>query len=788
VRRGFGKYVLTVVALAFGLVFLSRPALPQATQCIANVAAQGTGDAITSAALPCGTTTNMVILTTSAGNVTTTPTYQPLGSPALPIVRAGGGALSVGDLTAGYVALLTSTGTSWVLINPANAFTNSLPSSAVLMSSLPGTGVLSPTLAQWGNDFFVNVMNFCTPTQASTDITACAGAALTYLESIGTTSYGRGELFFPAQYSPYKLLGQLVVTGSFINLVGEGASATYLNCFSTTLNCIQLGQSSGTQTHNLGIRDLSVNVSGAVTTTGDNIEVINTSQAIIQNIDASNCYVCVEVTQNSNTTTVQNANLFAQQAAAVAGVYFHDSANGSSRSDELNLNNVNINGTYGQGSGIIQDGQASTINMSTVTTVDFVHGWWVKNSAESATYFPSFSNVFNFQPQANSAEAIEIDAGSAWIISDSAIANGPGSGATTAHCAVLINPDTGYSVTKDVQISNSRIANAGQCGVSDAAQTTQLSNIVFAGIGLETANTYSSIVTGATAIGAHYSNITCETQSTNAEYCVNIASGATNTTLSGIDGTNVTTAAVNDGGTNTSQCQIIPPGGGPAVCGVGSANPVTEGGVFSIRQDQNAVTTATIHNNSTGTGGKAVWEYSAGGTNNFGDVGQTGSGFSGALPPSAFFITLASGVVNGIHIDASGGGSAAPLDLTGGSSAGVVVSPSLTVSGCTGVMSGNGASPVTCGGTPSSETCSTIATNTTVTTAGCYVVTNTGVTVTLGAFSTYGLVTIIDGTYAPNPNETIDGTIDGNTNYAMNNPGEAVDLLWYPASSTWVVK
>ena len=117
-----------------------------------------------------------------------------------------------------------------------------------------------------------------------------------------------------------------------------------------------------------------------------------------------------------------------------------------------------------------------------------------------------------------------------------------------------------------------------------------------------------------------------------------------------------------------------------------------------------------------------------------------------------------------------------------------MVSPSLTVSGCTGVMSGNGSSPVTCGGAGPTQTCTQVATNTTVTSAGCYVVTNTGVTVTLGSFSTYGLVTIIDGTYAPNPNETIDGTVNGNTNYAMNNPGEAVDLLWYPASSTWVIK
>ena len=89
-------------------------------QCITNVAAQGTGDAITSGPLPCGTTTNMVIMTLAAPNASGTPTYQPIGSPALPITRANGAVLFPGDLATGSVALLTSTGSSWVLLNPAS--------------------------------------------------------------------------------------------------------------------------------------------------------------------------------------------------------------------------------------------------------------------------------------------------------------------------------------------------------------------------------------------------------------------------------------------------------------------------------------------------------------------------------------------------------------------------------------------------------------------------------------------------------------------------------------------
>jgi len=106
------------LALAGLLALLPLPSLAQAPQCVTNVAAQGTSDAITSAQLPCGTSSNLVILTAAFANLTTTPTYQPIGSPALRIVLPSGAPVAVGDLQPNYVALLSSTGTSWVLLNP----------------------------------------------------------------------------------------------------------------------------------------------------------------------------------------------------------------------------------------------------------------------------------------------------------------------------------------------------------------------------------------------------------------------------------------------------------------------------------------------------------------------------------------------------------------------------------------------------------------------------------------------------------------------------------------------
>jgi hypothetical protein len=95
--------------------------LPVAQQCIASAQAGGTPDAITIPALPCALTTNLLILNTLAANATTTPTLQPLGLAALTIVRADGMPMVPGDIAgANYRALLTTSGTNWILLNPAS--------------------------------------------------------------------------------------------------------------------------------------------------------------------------------------------------------------------------------------------------------------------------------------------------------------------------------------------------------------------------------------------------------------------------------------------------------------------------------------------------------------------------------------------------------------------------------------------------------------------------------------------------------------------------------------------
>jgi hypothetical protein len=105
------------IAAALMMLMLLAPlgARAQQTQCVTNALASGTANAITVPLLPCGTATNVLLLTVTATN-TGPVTLQMTGGATLPVVDAQGNALRAGALTAGSVQVLTSTGTSWKLL------------------------------------------------------------------------------------------------------------------------------------------------------------------------------------------------------------------------------------------------------------------------------------------------------------------------------------------------------------------------------------------------------------------------------------------------------------------------------------------------------------------------------------------------------------------------------------------------------------------------------------------------------------------------------------------------
>ena len=128
---------------------VSSPALAQpVTQCVTNAQAGGTSDALTVPLLPCGLATNLLVLTLAATNVTTSPTLQMAGFPALPILLANGEAPGVAALpAAGSVALLAGTGSSWLLVGGASSGGQNSGSGNTASGNIQFT---NGTIIEWG--------------------------------------------------------------------------------------------------------------------------------------------------------------------------------------------------------------------------------------------------------------------------------------------------------------------------------------------------------------------------------------------------------------------------------------------------------------------------------------------------------------------------------------------------------------------------------------------------------------------------------------------------------------
>ena len=287
----FGVFALCWVGFA-------SPSVAQ-TQCIANVAAQGTSDAITSAQLPCGTTTNLVILTAAAANVTTAPTYAPVGSPPLPLELAGGGTLLPGDLQPGYVALLTSTGTSWVLLNPyfGSIVSNFSPGTSTIVPSTSG-GVL------WDN---AGILGDSTTLPSGLGIPSVAAFSAGAGSTLSTPAAGVLGIAGGPNSAP--TLGAndegAVFLATVNGFVAIGKGSTYDVALLDSAGVVALGVKTGTT----NIAFAGGIIAAALATPSGNIAgaLCETSGGVMLYNAGANCYVGGGTAAGSNTQLQYNA-------------------------------------------------------------------------------------------------------------------------------------------------------------------------------------------------------------------------------------------------------------------------------------------------------------------------------------------------------------------------------------------------------------------------------------------------------------------------------------------------
>jgi len=443
----------------------------------------------------------------------------------------------------------------------------------------------------------IDIRQFCPPTAIVTDISTCAQAAINAAGSTASASYGGAIVYFPAVSSPYKLTGTLVLNKSFVSLNGDSKQGSYISCANGSADCIQIGQSSGSQIRDNRITNLGIWGNGAKTA-GAGVHIQNAYNITLQNVDLENMIRGVDndaTTGNgTNGVTLRDVDITINQASSDYGIYWHAPGDGTKRSDVLSLYNVVMNGAWGANTtGILMDGFVNTSVGATVRLLRMKYGLRIINTAASASYYPNFINWFDLEAEGFLRRAISIEAGSDLKFVGSDMNNLSGSVGTADDYAVYIGPDTGASETRGVQISNSRIGASQSSGLYDGGRNTQLNNIVFFSTSLAGSGSAPVIKVGSTSQNAIYSNVVCEEYggAARASYCVETTSGAVKTSVSGFNFAYVTsTPWYNDAANSLSWTS--PKGG------FGVYNPLTDGGDAGLHVNQDAWTTFKCLNNN----------------------------------------------------------------------------------------------------------------------------------------------------------------------------------------------
>ena len=410
----------------------------------------------------------------------------------------------------------------------------------------------------------IEIADYCSPAQIATDISQCGRSAIAAAGAGANASYGGGTVHFPADLSPYKLLGTLRLDQSFVGLSGDGPQASTIRCANGAADCVVVG-SADKPTRDQHIDNMAINGDGGKTG-GVNVSIVNTFNVRVERAQVENCFRCFDIGPGNNSVTIRDVIAVPNQADADAGIYWHAPGDGSARSDVLTLDNVIIDGQWSNATGIMWEGFANTLVASHLRVLHSRYGMRISNPSRSKSYFPSFLNAFDLEMEGFKTRALSIEGGTDFKIVGSDINNlsGGAKQGDADDVAVRIFADDGASYTRAVSITGTRIGGSRSSGVWSDSRDLQLSNVIFYTTSHAGPGAAPVIRLGAATNDAMLSNIECEEfgGAARASYCLQIDRGATGVLATNIDARYVRKGALEDlGGVGVSAVNLIEPDG-----------------------------------------------------------------------------------------------------------------------------------------------------------------------------------------------------------------------------------
>ena len=436
---------------------------------------------------------------------------------------------------------------------------------------------------------------------------AASQKAINALEATITNgSFGGGFVVFPSGKGVFS--DGLVITKSFVHLVGAGRQATLLSFRHATQDCILIDGPGNIRCQS--VRDMFIEAPNS--TAGYAIKMVDTYNVLVDRVMMEHVFNGIHVLAPANSTTIRDTLIMPTRPGSQYGINWQAAGDGSDRADVLYLNNVTMEGLWGNQIGVYWQGWTNTLVCSSLRILHMSYGMMVEQVGTDGSHYPSFLNAFDLEFEGFKSRALWIKDGAGFKIVASDINNLSGGDPSQGNAddyAIRIDADLSQSFTRSAQISDTRIGGCRQNGIWLDARDVLLSNIQFYTAGIGTANTYAAIRVGPNATSVHMVNIRGEEFGGAAlvKSVVEIASGATRVTLANIDGTYCQTSAVtnNAGDANVSELHCIEPNGTIRSrvyesFTVGTGNAKAEGAIALFRKDQDAVTDVRLGNNSTG--------------------------------------------------------------------------------------------------------------------------------------------------------------------------------------------
>jgi hypothetical protein len=400
----------------------------------------------------------------------------------------------------------------------------------------------------------VNILDFGGIGNGSFDNTAALSAMITFLNSRSNGSSGGGIGIIPQ--GRWRVAGDLPYIGTNVGLFGDGPQATLVDFQNGSFDCFKIGDPTmAVSTRGQVIAGMYLGAQAK--TGGAMIKVRAAFNTKFSRIQSEANWIGIDIGPRCNSTTLEDCFISATQGAGPVCLKFVAGASNADRSDVLAIRNVVLTGQWSDATCFEWDGAAYTVTAQSLRMLHAKYGMVVKNTAVNASWYPSFLNAHDIEAEGFKQRALWIQAGAGFKITGSDINNlsgGDPSQGSADLSTIQIDADAAASVTRSIQISDTRIGGTQREGFVCDGRNVMLTNIIFYTTSYAGVNAYPVMRFSANAQDVELANITGEEfgGAARSSYLIQLDAGAQRISGSNLNSHFCNTGPVLDNSGNTT--------------------------------------------------------------------------------------------------------------------------------------------------------------------------------------------------------------------------------------------